>query len=178
MTINMQVDLSRSAAANKATIWLKLSKPKQTAPGTEIRPPYSGIRNKTGVIPGGTPMKVSKKALVPALALLALPTLALAQPPGGGGGGPPRGPQTPEQIEANFKQMDTNKDGSISKEEWAAAGRREQGFARFDQNGDGKITLEEMKAVAAQFAAGGGGGGGGGGRGPGGGAGGPPPGGQ
>jgi hypothetical protein len=120
-----------------------------------------------------------KKALIPALILVAAPAIAFAQPPGGGGpggpGGPPRGPQTPEQIEAQFKQMDTNKDGSISKEEWAAAGRREQGFARFDQNGDGKITLEEMKAVAAQFAAGGGGGPGGGG---GGGGGGPRPGGQ
>lgn len=103
------------------------------------------------------------KAFTPALLLLALPTLALAQPPGGGAGGPPRAPQTPEQIEANFKQMDTNHDGAITKDEWTAAGRREQGFARFDQNGDGKITLDEMKAVAAQFAAGGGGG-----RGPGG----------
>ena len=99
------------------------------------------------------------KALIPALALLALPAIAFAQPPGGGAGGPPRGPQTPEQIEANFKQMDTNKDGSISKEEWAAAGRREQGFARFDTNGDGKITLDEMKTVAAQLGAAGGGGG-------------------
>jgi hypothetical protein len=60
---------------------------------------------------------------------------------------------------------------SISKEEWAAAGRREQGFARFDTNGDGKITLDEMKTVAASFAAGGGGRGPGG---PGGGAGRPP----
>jgi hypothetical protein len=116
------------------------------------------------------------KALISAVALLALPALALAQPPGGGAGGPPRGPQTPEQIEAQFKQMDTNKDGVVTKDEWLAAGRREQGFARFDQKGDGKITLDEMKAVAAQFAAGGGGGpgGGGGGRGPGG----PPAGGQ
>ena len=114
------------------------------------------------------------KAFIPALVLIAVPALALAQPPAGGGaGGPPRGPQTPEQIEANFKQMDTNKDGSVSKEEWAAAGRREQGFARFDANSDGKITLDEMKTVAASFAAGGGGPGGGG-RGPGG----PPPGGQ
>jgi len=108
------------------------------------------------------------KAFIPALVLLAAPIVALAQPPAGGGaGGPPRGPQTPEQIEAGFKQMDTNKDGSISKEEWTAAGRREQGFARFDANSDGKITLEEMKTVSASFAAGGGGGpGGGGGGGP------------
>jgi len=108
------------------------------------------------------------KAFIPALALLALPALALAQPPAGGGGGPPRAPQTPEQVEASFKQMDTNKDGSISKEEWTAAGRREQGFARFDANSDGKITLDEMKTVAASFAAGGGGGPGGGGPRPGG----------
>lgn len=101
------------------------------------------------------------KAFIPVLVLLAAPAVALAQPPAGGGGGAggaPRGPQTPEQIEAAFKQMDTNKDGSISKEEWAAAGRREQGFARFDANGDGKITLDEMKAAAARVAAGGGGG--------------------
>jgi len=110
------------------------------------------------------------KALIPALALLALPALALAQPPAGGGG-PPRAPQTPEQVEASFKQMDANKDGSISKDEWTAAGRREQGFARFDANTDGKITLDEMKTAAASFAAGGGGG-------PGGGGGGPRPGGQ
>ncbi|MEI9890833.1 MAG: EF-hand domain-containing protein [Caulobacteraceae bacterium] len=97
------------------------------------------------------------KRLIPALVLAALPALALAQPPGGGA----RQPQTPEQVEASFKQMDTNKDGSISKDEWTAAGRREQGFTRFDTNGDGKITLEEMKAVAASFAAGGGGPGGG-----------------
>jgi hypothetical protein len=113
------------------------------------------------------------KAFIPALILIAAPAIALAQPPGGGAGGPPRGPQTPEQIEAQFKQMDTNKDGVVTKDEWLAAGRREQGFARFDQKGDGKVTLDEMKAVAAQFAAGGGGGGRGPG-GPGGGAGGPP----
>jgi hypothetical protein len=100
------------------------------------------------------------KALIPALILLAAPAVALAQPPGGAGGAP-RGPQTPQQIEAGFKQMDTNKDGSISKEEWTAAGRREQGFARIDANGDGKITLDEMKAAAARFGAAGGGPGGG-----------------
>jgi len=103
------------------------------------------------------------KAFVPVLALLAVPAIALAQPPAGGGGagGPPRGPRTPEQVEARFKSMDKNGDGSISKDEWTAAGRREQGFARFDTNGDGKITLDEMKAVAARFAAGGGAPGGG-----------------
>jgi hypothetical protein len=120
-------------------------------------------------------MEETMKALIPALVLAILPVAALAQPPGGGGG-PPRGPQTPEQVEAAFKAMDTNKDGSISKDEWTAAGRREQGFARFDANGDGKITLDEMKAAAARFAAGGGGGPGGGAGGPGGG--GPRPGGQ
>jgi len=105
------------------------------------------------------------KLLIPALILAAAPALALAQPSAGGGGGgaggPPRGPRTPEQVEARFKSMDKNGDGSISKDEWTAAGRREQGFARFDTNGDGKITLDEMKAVAARFAAGGGAPGGG-----------------
>jgi EF hand len=169
MTINMRGDLSRRRAAYKARPPVIQSFPNGnnlTASGNtaasislyQRKQRYPETREQT------------MKALIPALALLALPALALAQPPGGGGGGPPRQPQTPEQVEASFKAMDTNHDGVVTKDEWTAAGRREQGFTRFDTKGDGKITLDEMKAVTAQFAAGGGGGG----RGPGG----PPAGGQ
>ncbi len=46
-----------------------------------------------------------------------------------------------------FEDNDTNKDGVISKSEWAARG--EKMFDDMDANKDGKITLEEMKAQRA-----------------------------
>jgi hypothetical protein len=42
-----------------------------------------------------------------------------------------------------FEDNDTDKDGTISKSEWAARG--EKAFNGIDANKDGKITLEEMK---------------------------------
>lgn len=48
-----------------------------------------------------------------------------------------------------FKQFDTNGDGSISREEWAAAGRPAERFALYDTNKDDKISPEEL-AVAIQ----------------------------
>lgn len=48
-----------------------------------------------------------------------------------------------------FKQFDTNGDGSISKEEWAAAGRPAERFALVDTNKDDKISPEEL-ATAIQ----------------------------
>ena len=41
-----------------------------------------------------------------------------------------------------FMRMDTNGDGKISAEEFAAAGERM--FARLDSNGDGKIAKDEL----------------------------------
>jgi hypothetical protein len=159
MTINMRRDLSRSAAAGKAAAPLFAGCLETETIGAKSGNTAAPIRHYQGDqrYQGENAMKV----LVPALILLAAPAIAFAQPPagGGGGGGAPRAPQTPEQIEASFKQMDTNKDGAISKEEWTAAGRREQGFARFDTNSDGKITLEEMKAAPAGRPGGGAGGG-------------------
>jgi Ca2+-binding EF-hand superfamily protein len=41
-----------------------------------------------------------------------------------------------------MKRIDTNEDGQISGDEFAAAGERM--FARLDDNGDGKIAKEEV----------------------------------
>lgn len=69
-----------------------------------------------------------------ALALTALAALAagsaLAQMP------------SPEKI---HKAWDKNADGGIDKDEWVAAGRKEERFAKADADGDGKITLDELK---------------------------------
>jgi Ca2+-binding EF-hand superfamily protein len=55
--------------------------------------------------------------------------------------------------EALFKKLDTNGDGSISKEEYMAspqakkdATKAGERFAKLDKDGDGKLTLEEFKA--------------------------------
>lgn len=46
-----------------------------------------------------------------------------------------------------FDATDTNGDGSLSKAEWEAAGRRPEGFAMMDANKDGKVTREEGRAA-------------------------------
>jgi hypothetical protein len=100
-------------------------------------------------------MKIRILAMTAVLAAVALPALAQpadGAPPAGAGAGP-RDPA------ARFAAMDTNKDGTISKDEWVAAGRREQGFDRIDANHDGKITPEEMAAARPARRGGGGGGG-------------------
>lgn len=59
------------------------------------------------------------------------------------------------QVETMFKSWDKDSDGSLSKQEWLDAGRREEGFARVDANSDGKVTLEELKAAMARMQRGG-----------------------
>jgi len=46
-------------------------------------------------------------------------------------------------VTASFEEMDKNKDGKISKEEWTGNPR---GFDRIDANHDGSIDKEEFKA--------------------------------
>ncbi len=73
--------------------------------------------------------------------------LAQTQPPPAGGGRdsqPQLDPRMEKGIEMMFQDMDTNKDGKISKKEWMAAQERQ--FDRLDKNKDGSITKEEVKS--------------------------------
>lgn len=54
-------------------------------------------------------------------------------------------------VEPIFKTWDTNGDGVLTKGEWLAAGRQEEGFLRIDTDKDGKITLAELKAAVAKM---------------------------
>ena len=67
----------------------------------------------------------------------------------------PAGEKPKRNPEEMFKKLDTNNDGSVSKEEFLAgpAGKRdaakaEQNFAKRDKDSDGKLTLEEFKGQA------------------------------
>lgn len=82
------------------------------------------------------------KFKIAALALTALTALgagsALAQMP------------SPETI---HKAWDKNADGVVTKDEWVAAGRKEERFAMVDADGDGKVTVDELKAAMAKMRA-------------------------
>jgi Ca2+-binding EF-hand superfamily protein len=52
-----------------------------------------------------------------------------------------------------FTTMDANKDGVLTKEEFAAHGMGDD-FAKYDANGDGKVTRSEYDAVASGKAGG------------------------
>lgn len=72
-------------------------------------------------------------------------------PPEGGRrpeGGPPGGPGGAAMVEEVLNRMDTNKDGSVDKEEYVAFGKKEfeDRFARTDTNADGKLSKEEVQA--------------------------------
>lgn len=48
-----------------------------------------------------------------------------------------------KNAKTRFEEMDTNKDGKISREEWKGNPKE---FDRLDANHDGSVTLEEMRA--------------------------------
>ena len=90
----------------------------------------------------------------------------------GGGAGGGGGMNAEAIVGAIMQRMDTNSDGSLSKEEVAADERMKTAFSDYDANKDGKVDRSELaagfKKMAARMGAGGGGpGGGGAGRGPG-----------
>lgn len=84
--------------------------------------------------------KMTLTALSLLVALAASTALATdAKPPVPGKEGPHHG-----MGHHMFKEVDANKDGIISKEEWNANG--EKMFNKLDTNHDGKISKEEIKA--------------------------------
>lgn len=71
---------------------------------------------------------------------------------GGNGGDKPH--HNPEEV---FKKLDSNNDGSISKEEFLEGPRAKanpakaaEHFKMMDKDGDGKLSLEEFKAGAGK----------------------------
>jgi Ca2+-binding EF-hand superfamily protein len=90
------------------------------------------------------------KKLLAGLAMLAL--LAVAAPLYAQQGQAPAGQKgAKKRVTASFEEMDKNKDGKISKEEWTGNPRA---FDRLDANHDGFIDKEEFKARGAGKAGG------------------------
>lgn len=50
-----------------------------------------------------------------------------------------------EEVYASFDELDTNEDGVISREEWAAAGLCPEEFDKIDANSDGMIERKEFE---------------------------------
>ncbi len=71
---------------------------------------------------------------------------AQTQQPSQGRGGPPpdRDPRMEQMIDRMFQDMDIDHDGKISKKEWMNF--QEKQFKRLDKNGDGFITKDEVRA--------------------------------
>jgi Ca2+-binding EF-hand superfamily protein len=88
-------------------------------------------------------MRIVILAATTAAALLIGADFASAQAPA-----PAPGAATPSAADI-LKQWDTNKDGTVSKDEWTAAGRPAERFDMVDANKDGKITAEELATAMA-----------------------------
>lgn len=82
--------------------------------------------------------------------LLILPGLALAAPQFGGFDRA----KAAEQLEARFKQADTDQDGKLTQAE-AEKGmpRIAKNFSKIDAAGNGYVTLDQLRAFAQQAAA-------------------------
>lgn len=83
-----------------------------------------------------------KSVLIPAVGLFALASASYAQQPASP---PPQG--KPSQI--FMQQMDTNKDGKVSKEEFLRP--QEEMFKHIDKDGDGFITETEVDDFAKEM---------------------------
>jgi len=89
-------------------------------------------------------------------AVLAAPVLAQNNPSQGGqqSGGHQSGGSSGNPSDAIYldptpfiQEVDTNKDGNVSKEEWLAAGLPDGLYSRFDKQNTGYITKEVMAAM-------------------------------
>ncbi len=88
--------------------------------------------------------KIALSALGAALLLGSAATVSFAAPPAHGKGHGERMPLRPELAFVQLlKVADTNKDGKITKEEFAA--RQDALFAEIDKDKDGSITPKEMR---------------------------------
>ncbi len=74
---------------------------------------------------------------------LALATHVLAQNPPQQGAGMT---MKKFKVDSFVAEVDTNKDGSMTKEEWKAAGLIDMPFTTCDSSKDDKITMEEMSS--------------------------------
>ena len=73
---------------------------------------------------------------------LAIPVSAQNPPPQGGMA------TKKFKVDSFVAKVDADKDGSMTKDEWKAAGLMETPFTACDSSKDGKITTEEMAACA------------------------------
>ncbi len=80
------------------------------------------------------------KKTLPVFALFLLPVMACAQP----------GASRPASMSDAFMlQLDSNKDGKVTKEEFFAP--HEKQFANMDSNKDGAVDKAEIEAVEKQW---------------------------
>jgi hypothetical protein len=79
--------------------------------------------------------------------LLAAASLTAAASPALAAG--PSGPM-PDPATA-VREMDANKDGGVSKQEWVDTDHRAEAFDAIDSNKDGKLTVAEITAARARM---------------------------
>jgi Ca2+-binding EF-hand superfamily protein len=79
------------------------------------------------------------KKIAPVL-LFAIATPLVAQPPS---------QQQPNPTDRFFEQLDTDKDGKVSQEEYLKPGVEQ--FGKIDKNGDGYVSRDEAEAYHSQM---------------------------